>query len=47
MARILTPKRKRREPTESFAISDGRNVLVDYYVYRESIELSLIFGTST
>jgi hypothetical protein len=30
-------------PTESYA-SDGRNVLIDYYVYRESIEVSSFCG---
>jgi hypothetical protein len=30
----FNPKKKGKEIT-SFAISDGRNVLIDYYIYRE------------
>jgi hypothetical protein len=44
MARILTPKRKEENQLKALRFLNGRNVLADYYVYRESIELSLIFG---
>jgi hypothetical protein len=39
-------RKRKKELTESFAILDGRNVLIDYYIYRES-NFPLLFGRST
>jgi hypothetical protein len=38
MARILTPKRKGKEPTESFAISDWKKCADRLLFYREVLK---------
>jgi hypothetical protein len=44
MTGISTPKRKgRSRPTKALRFLIGRNVLIDYYIYRECIEVSFIF----
>jgi hypothetical protein len=42
MAKDVNRKERKRRPTEALRFLIGRNVLIDYYVYRESIEVSLI-----
>jgi hypothetical protein len=32
---MYNQREEEKTPTEGFAISDGRNVLIDYYIYRE------------
>jgi hypothetical protein len=38
-----TKRKSKYGPTEGFEFLIGRNVLIDYYIYRECIEASYIF----